>query len=592
MQLKPGTKLQGGKYEIVRTLGQGGFGITYEATHTLFERKVAVKEFFMKDCCNRDMETSHVSVPSVGSKELVDKFKRKFIKEAKTIVELDHPNIVRVTDVFEENGTAYYVMENLPGGSLADKVKKEGPLSEAQAEKYIRQVADALAYIHERHTVHLDVKPSNILLNAKGEAVLIDFGISKHYDKAGEQTSSTPVGISKGYAPLEQGRDGDVSQFGPSTDIYALGATLYHLVSGQAPPDASIVMEEGLDRPLGLSDRLWRVITSSMQPMRAKRPQSISDFIALLNRQGGKTQKKPANNKLVSQESDETVVVHKQTGNSNIQKGETPKVPTTNKKKDIIIKIRNNLTWVVFALFFLFIWNNFPKWRDKLFHNNTTPAIEESITVTDSRLSGFENNHEWVDLGLPSGTKWATCNVGASSPTEYGDYFAWGETEIKTKYKWSNYKFYQSGSSYSNVKFTKYNDSKSRGVVDNKNILELNDDAAHVKWGGNWRMPTGDEWEELGKECTWTWSTMDNIQGYEVKSNINGRSIFLPASGWQKNATPETGTDGFYWSSTNYSFPVYGGCLRFTSTDVWDASLDRLFGCSVRPVTSVLSNKE
>jgi len=281
MQLKPGTKLQGGKYEIVRTLGQGGFGITYLAVHTLFERKVAIKEFFMKDCCNRDMETSQVSVPSVGSKELVDKFKKKFVKEAKTIVELDHPNIVRVTDIFEENGTAYYVMENLTGGSLADKVKKEGPLSEAQAEKYIRQVADALAYVHDRNMVHLDVKPSNILLNAKGDAVLIDFGISKHYDKAGEQTSSTPVGISKGYAPLEQGRDGDVGQFKPSTDIYALGATLYYLLSGQVPPEASIVLENGLKKPDGVSDKFWNIIIQAMQPKRQSRPQSISVFLSL-----------------------------------------------------------------------------------------------------------------------------------------------------------------------------------------------------------------------------------------------------------------------------------------------------------------------
>lgn len=579
--LQAGSELQNGKYRIVSMLGQGGFGITYRAEQVLLHREVAVKEFFMKDCCERDLSTSHVSVGTGSQRELVSKFRDKFLREAQMIAGLDSPHIVKIHDVFEENGTAYYVMENLSGGSLADKVKKEGPLSEAQAEKYIRQVADALAYIHERNTVHLDVKPSNILLNAKGEAVLIDFGISKHYDKAGEQTSSTPIGISKGYAPLEQGRDGDVSQFKPSTDIYALGATLYHLVSGLVPPDASIVMEDGLDRPQGVSARLWNVIIKAMQPMRAKRPQSIPDFIALLNRQGGKTQKESAKNKPVSQESDETVVVHK-----------ASEPPTANKKKDILIKIRNNLTLTLLALLLWFIWNNFPKWKDKLFGNNTIAAIEESITDTADRLSGFENNHEWVDLGLPSGTKWATCNVGAASPTEYGDYFAWGETEIKTKYNWSNYKFYQSGSNYSNVKFTKYNDSKSRGVVDNKNTLELIDDAAHVNWGGNWRMPTDEQWEELEKECTWSWSTIDSVKGYEVKSKSNGRSLFLPASGWQKTATPETGTDGFYWSSTNYSFPVYGGCLRFTSTDVWDASLDRLFGCSVRPVTSVLSNKE
>lgn len=282
MQLKPDTLLQGGKYKITRTLGQGGFGITYEAEQVLLQRRVAVKEFFMKDCCERGEDTCRVTVGTGSQRTLVEKFRGKFIKEAQMIAGMDHPHIVRVLDVFEENGTAYYVMDYLSGGSLADKVKTNGPLSTVKAEDYIRQVAGALAYIHSQNTVHLDVKPSNILLNAKDEAVLIDFGISKHYDDSGEQTSSTPVGISKGYAPLEQGRDGDVSQFGPSTDIYALGATLYYLITGIVPPEASIVNEDGLKR-MGVSDRIWYVIEKSMQPRRKDRPQNISEFLSLLD---------------------------------------------------------------------------------------------------------------------------------------------------------------------------------------------------------------------------------------------------------------------------------------------------------------------
>ena len=284
MQLKPGTLLQGGKYKIIRTLGQGGFGITYEAEQVLLRRKVAVKEFFMKDCCERDNASSQVTVGTGIQRSLADKFRGKFVREAQMIAGMDHPNIVRVTDVFEENATAYYVMDYLPGGSLADKVKKNGSLSEEKAEEYIRQVSNALAYIHSLNTVHLDIKPSNILLNSKGEAVLIDFGVSKHYDDSGEQTSSTPVGISKGYAPLEQGRDGDVSQFGPSTDIYALGGTLYYLVTGIVPPEASIVNEDGLTRPLCLSDRLWGAIEQAMRPRRKDRPQTIVDFLSILNK--------------------------------------------------------------------------------------------------------------------------------------------------------------------------------------------------------------------------------------------------------------------------------------------------------------------
>ena len=282
MLLKSGTLLQNGKYRIIRYVGQGGFGITYEAEQVLLRRKVALKEFFMKDCCERDGQTSRVTVGTGSQRALVEKFRGKFIREAQMMAGMNHPHIVRVLDVFEENETAYYVMEILPGGSLKGMVDKDGPLSEPLAENYVRQVADALAYIHARKTVHLDVKPSNILLNEDGDAVLIDFGISKHYDDAGDQTSSTPVGLSKGYAPLEQSRDGDVSQFTPPTDIYALGATLYYLVTGKVPPEATVVNEDGLDRPAGLSDRIWNVIDRAMQPRRKDRPQTIAAFLDLL----------------------------------------------------------------------------------------------------------------------------------------------------------------------------------------------------------------------------------------------------------------------------------------------------------------------
>jgi serine/threonine protein kinase len=126
MNLKKGTSLQNGRYRIESVLGQGGFGITYLAVQTDLDCKVAIKEFFMKDFCNRDADTYQVSVPSVGSKELVEKFKSKFIREAKSIASFHHPSIVRVSAVFEENGTAYYVMDYLEGGSLSDLVGRTG----------------------------------------------------------------------------------------------------------------------------------------------------------------------------------------------------------------------------------------------------------------------------------------------------------------------------------------------------------------------------------------------------------------------------------------------------------------------------------
>ena len=282
MELKTGASLQGGKYKIEKVLGKGGFGITYLAYQQGLNRYVAIKEFFMSEYCNREEATCAVSIPSVGSREMVEKYKSKFVKEAQTIAELDNPHIVPIYDVFEENGTAYYVMKHIGGGSLSSLVIKGKAMPVDLALKYVSQVAEALAYCHERNIAHLDVKPGNILIQ-DGVAVLIDFGISKHYNEDGDQTSSTPLGISKGYAPLEQYKRGGVSVFSPVTDIYSLGAVLYRLVTGQTPPDADEVNEDGLPTfPSDVPQYIQAAIAAAMQPKKKDRPQSVDDLLAML----------------------------------------------------------------------------------------------------------------------------------------------------------------------------------------------------------------------------------------------------------------------------------------------------------------------
>ena len=280
--------LQGGRYRIVETLGQGGFGITYLAIQSGLERKVAIKEFFMKEFCERDEATSHVTLGTESNRETVNRFREKFLKEARNIARLNHPNIIHIFDVFEENGTAYYVMEYCENGSLADKVKREGALSEAVATHYIFQVADALDYIHQQKMSHLDVKPANILLNEKDEAVLIDFGLSKQYDVVtGSQTSTTPVGISNGYAPMEQYRPGGVSEFSPQTDIYSLGATFFMLLTGITPPSASDINEDGVPvdelKAKNVKRKTISVICKAMKGRKKDRLQDITSFIECLN---------------------------------------------------------------------------------------------------------------------------------------------------------------------------------------------------------------------------------------------------------------------------------------------------------------------
>lgn len=283
-ELHKNTLLHNQRYAIQKTLGQGGFGITYLAYDNVNRRQVAIKEFFMKELCNRNGKNHHMSVPSTGSRQLVDKFKAKFLKEANTIANLSHPNIIKIYDIFEENATAYYAMEYISGGSLADMLKKEPEqrLSEVEALHYLRQVAGALNYIHMLGINHLDIKPDNIL-NDNGRAVLIDFGVAKRYDNDGHQTSTTPVGLSHGYAPLEQYKSGGVAEFSPSTDIYSLGATLYKLITGQTPPDANDVLEKGLPNIEDMmSSQCADAIKKAMRSKRAYRQQSIDEFLNML----------------------------------------------------------------------------------------------------------------------------------------------------------------------------------------------------------------------------------------------------------------------------------------------------------------------
>lgn len=211
-----------------------------------------------------------------------------------------------------------------------------------------------------------------------------------------------------------------------------------------------------------------------------------------------------------------------------------------------------------------------------------------AFTFTSCSLSDLDeiDGHRYVDLGLS--VKWATCNVGADSPDDYGDYFAWGETQPKSTYNRSTYKWNEGDSG----NLTKYCNLYYFGTVDNKIQLDLSDDAAHVNWGGNWRMPTYDEWKELRDKCTWTWRRhtyyYDDEAGFEVTSKINGNSIFLPAAGYREDGSLyDAGSKGCYWSSSlRTSFPYEARSVDFSEGRVESPYPypSRLYGFSVRPV--------
>ncbi|MCF0195683.1 MAG: protein kinase [Bacteroidaceae bacterium] len=275
--------LQGNKYRIIRFISSGGFGCTYLAEHTLLEQRVAIKEFFVKDFCNRDDLTSHITVGTKSKTELVEKLKKKFIGEARALSKMSHPGIVRVTDVFEENGTAYYVMDYVDGQSLSDIVKAEGHLTEPRAVRYILQACDALAYVHDKNRLHLDIKPGNIMVGKNGRVVLIDFGASKQYDEANGENTSTLMGKTPGYAPLEQ-MGNAVTMFAPASDIYALGATLYKLLTGTTPPESNLLADGEALPPLPntVSAGVRNAVYAAMRSKRKERPQSIDEFRSIL----------------------------------------------------------------------------------------------------------------------------------------------------------------------------------------------------------------------------------------------------------------------------------------------------------------------
>ena len=292
--LRANSTLQGGKYRIIKKLGQGGFGITYLAENTLLEGKVAIKEFFFKEYCERDDATCHVTIPTTGNREIVERFKQKFIKEAKTIFRLNHPNIVRIHDVFEENGTAYYVMEYIEGESLGDMVKRRGAIPEAEALGYVKDAASALEYIHSKNINHLDIKPGNLMKRKEdGRIIVIDFGVAKQY-AAVISEGCTPACISYGYSPAVLYRKNGEQSFSPQSDVYALAATLFKLLTGNTPPEAIEVLCEGLPVAELQEKHISRPVISAIAMAmkgRHERTQTIAEFVSNLENRANKSKK-------------------------------------------------------------------------------------------------------------------------------------------------------------------------------------------------------------------------------------------------------------------------------------------------------------
>lgn len=359
-QLTQGTLLHGGTYKIEKVLGQGSFGITYLAEHTKLAKKVAIKEFFMKELNSRS-EDGSITGMSDGS--LSQSYCQKFQKEADNLSRLDNQNIVRVTDSFSENGTFYYVMDYIDGQNLNDYVKTHYVDAE-EAVSIIKSVADALIYMHEeKHMLHLDLKPSNIMRRSDGHVFLIDFGLSKHYGDDGQPETSTTIGLGTvGYAPIEQANRTRNGEFRPTIDVYAIGATLYKLLTRETPPPASDLVsdDELLENKLRekkVPDNLIKVVIGAMCPNVKKRIQSVREFRDVLT--GSRTLEsasaKPSEETVViknntkTTDGEETIVANRSTRNRKNSRNNTRKYP--NVKKDDDKESSNGDSIIIISIF-------------------------------------------------------------------------------------------------------------------------------------------------------------------------------------------------------------------------------------------------
>ena len=521
-QLIIGTLLHGGTYKIEKILGQGSFGITYLAEHTNLGKKVAIKEFFMKELNSRGEDGS---ITGMSDSSLSQNYCQKFKKEAINLSRLDHPNIVRVTDSFSENGTFYYVMDFIEGQNLNDYIKSHY-IDEAEAVSIIKSVADALIYMHEeKHMLHLDLKPGNVMRRNDGHIFLIDFGLSKHYSTDGHPETSTTIGLgTAGYAPIEQSNQAKNGEFRPTIDVYALGATFYKLLTRETPPPASDLVsdDELLENKLrekGVSANLIKVVTEAMCPNVRKRTQSVREFRDALTDCSVQTpesiptksaEKETIVVKKVAQTTDgeETVVADKGTKNSSLPTNKKAVEETYDEDDDEEDTSRKEIKYFIACLVPLvilyFVFGGFRGCGDN--KKQTSEQCADSIENTFEYPQNASGKA--VDLGLPSGTLWADRNLDALDETDEGMLFIWGDpTGMNDTVKVPDNIYKISGTEYDIVK---------------------------EKWGDDWCMPNLEQFNELHDQCSIKKIEKDNIKGYLV-TGPNGNTLFFPFSSLYKN---------------------------------------------------------
>ena len=531
MEVSQSTIIQN-RYRLVRKLGRGSFGEVWAAHDEVADVEVAVKIY--------------VALDDKGIVEFRDEFRN--------VSTLIHTNILRPEhyDVFESRP---FLVMPLCRGSVEGQA---GGMSEPELWHFIRDVSSGLAYLHGHEILHRDIKPDNILVNSDGDYVISDFGISTRMRSTMRRSS------------MRQNKDADTSGTiaymapemftrSPSavkaTDIWALGATLYELMTGELLffGQGGVVQLKGAELP-ELPDRysqdLRDTVASCLSMDTWARPTAseLAEY-AVFKLKGEEVCMPWSDRNSADSKNEHTGTDSKKTERKvDPASGDIELRPKRLRPR----LLRNKWIWLT-QLLLLIIGGSYAGYKFGQ-NKSTEKALQRSI--------GCEiNGHEWVDLGLS--VLWATCNVGASSPSDYGNYYAWGETDTKLIYKNSR----------------TYN-------VDMPDISgDPKYDAVTVNWGGGWRMPTNAEFEELVNKCDWEWTSQGGHNGYKV-TGPNGNSIFLPAAGRRGGMSLEyAGDNGYYWSSTSDGGAEGAYCLEFGSGNHYVYRYGRYLGQSVRPVS-------
>ena len=532
MEVSQSTIIQN-RYRLVRKLGRGSFGEVWAAHDDVADVDVAVKVY--------------VALDDNGIEE--------FREEFRNVSTLIHTNILR-PEHYDVYGSRPFLVMPLCRGSVEGQA---GGMSEPELWHFIRDVSSGLAYLHRHEILHRDIKPDNILINSDGDYVISDFGISTRMRSTMRRSS------------MRQNKDvdtsGTIAYMAPemftrspsavkATDIWALGATLYELMTGELLffGRGGVVQLNGAELPalpVSYSQDLRDTVTSCLSLDTWSRPTAseLSEYAA--SKLKGENPPQPWKDRL-----------HHPSDPS----------PVPNKKRWI-----NTVFFVLFTISVLLgiisIVQNERKERKLAEEERIEIARQDSLRRAEAYLdsleavraiTGVHNGHEWVDLGLS--VLWATCNVGASSPSDYGNYYAWGETKTKSSYTKENSKTYN---------------------VDMPDISgEPKYDAATANWGEGWRMPTKEELDELVDKCGWQWTTQGGHNGYKV-TGPNGNSIFLPAAGWRAGTSLDrTGGNGYYWSSTPLGGSTQSAYRLYFYSGNHNVDWNyRRFGRSVRPVS-------